>query len=423
MYKKLDSDGNLRIRCIGTSNAVNDTGDSFTIPPEIMLEAWKEYQNIKAPMVLQHTDDEKSDIIIGYVESMDFSPRDWEYTSGIPKYLAYEFTFVLTDTDAIKQAISYEKNGVSMGFLMDWIEIDPTHKIATKLKIEEFSLVTVPANPDCYFNIQEQSEIEEESYGIGEEVMAFGRPFRLRDIVDKSFFLESNGQTYITQASELSKLGYCAALLDTQFTSWIGEIIDKEDVIKWEHSPHITLLYGLKAPAIPSELLDDKIKIRGCLIFEQVDRDILVMELSKSEDLLEAREELEQNEFEKGFDFLPHVTIAEFKKGEAKKYVEDIEQNIPNWIYPEEILTYVYSDGINKLDSIKDEYYSLTNVSLEELENYYSTTLPSYALKKTIALMKDKENWSTDDYNFAKNVINKIKEDDGSYLMSYGYKI
>lgn len=421
--KKLDSDGNLRIQCIITSNRHNDQGQRLTILPSAMLSMWREYQKKSSPIVVQHALDEFQDKIVGYVESIDFTPRDYSYTEGIPEYLKYEAVIVVQDPDVIAAVLSGKYNAVSIAVSPKGegaYFLDESNLIYKEGIIDEISLVDVPANPDCYFNVIDQDEVEEEAFGIGEEVIAFGQYFRLRDIVDGSYFLDGLDYSYMVQSSEVRKVdGYMMAMLPENYNDKFVDFIEQEDVVKWEHEPHITLAYGLNSPTSLAQKIKSPIKVRGGKVFEKEDSDVLVLELSKTQELEDIHLDL-LKETEK--EYIPHITIAYLKKGQGKKYLSMLDEQCINFVLPEDIITYCYSDNTEIVrDSVKTEYYNTLNTDYTTLKNIAKKRFPSYNMKQTLRLLQSRNNWSTEDYEFAKHAIYLIKEESGKDLTNYGY--
>lgn len=144
---------------------------------------------------------------------------------------------------------------------------------------------------------------------------------------------------------------YGCMMLKLQVPHWdsILEIIDERDV--WynpdpngfpkggkEDNPHITLLYGFHDGVSGDEvaksiqqLVKDPISltIKGIGMFEGDDRDVVKFEI-ESEDLSRINQMLrEKFPYSSDFpEYKPHATIAYVKKGEASKYVQELNREI-----------------------------------------------------------------------------------------------
>jgi len=125
-------------------------------------------------------------------------------------------------------------------------------------------------------------------------------------------------------------MAMCNDQVSKKIMEFAQELISKRDVLEWEDTPHITVLYGLhktvKAKAL-TEIIDKHIKhpieatIKKVGIFEGDEQDVVKFDI-ESPVLHKLNKAIRNSvEYTNSYDdFQPHITLAYTKKGTAKKY-------------------------------------------------------------------------------------------------------
>jgi 2'-5' RNA ligase len=105
----------------------------------------------------------------------------------------------------------------------------------------------------------------------------------------------------------------------------------------FEKNPHITLLFGLKVNDFnPNNINFDEFNFSDILIDEigifntKSEFDVLKISIN-SESVCKANKQLCFYPYYSEFpDFIPHITIGYFKKGQAKKYIDQLNKFVDN---------------------------------------------------------------------------------------------
>jgi len=140
--------------------------------------------------------------------------------------------------------------------------------------------------------------------------------------------------------------------------------IDKQNKKDWsfglEDDPHITVKWGIDFddPKPVKEILDGEkggnVTLEDVEIFEQDDYDVLVVKC-KSKALAKLHKKLTNDLKIKDTypTYTPHITIAYFKKGKAKKYADQAKKWFTYYLLDFDFDTVVFEDTRDKKTSIK----------------------------------------------------------------------
>jgi hypothetical protein len=202
--KSLTPTGSLIVRGKATTNIVDRDGESLTIPPKALKEAWPLFQQKEAPVKVEHRRTEEfGDLTVGKVLNLTYSPDNWEYDpinkpelGTIPPKMEIEAVVEITDPRAIQRILSGWLNSFSIGLgVPDDAEIqinNTPYKVLVKVTINELTLCNTPVNPECSFDIVTDESLAEQ-YGvkIGERLEAYGQPAYV-----KGYYVGSDNNKY-----------------------------------------------------------------------------------------------------------------------------------------------------------------------------------------------------------------------------------
>jgi hypothetical protein len=180
--KSFNSDNNLVIKGIATTNRIDKEGESLTITPQALKNGWQVFLSKGAPMLVEHgrTSHFESDKV-GYYVSIDI-PEDYNpLESDIPNKVQITVIGVVTDPEAIRLCLSGYLNSFSVDLSLPspnsvWEKDKGTFKLITSVIINEITICNEPINPDCNFTIvTDQKLIEQYGFSnhIGDKVKAF----------------------------------------------------------------------------------------------------------------------------------------------------------------------------------------------------------------------------------------------------------
>lgn len=176
----------------------------------------------------------------------------------------------------------------------------------------------------------------------------------------------------------------------------IQDLLDPEDVIELEDTPHVTVRYGLQdmTPQKVRQLLSRYprvwIKLGRLSIFENDDVDVLKIDV-QSEELHKVNRALGLHAAENTHrQYIPHVTIAFLKKGTGRKYLH----GLPQFFYGMELLfkTMTYSSSGKEVTELALNKRWQFNTTPEQVQQFQRWLQQRFTEDIVAEAMQDMEN-------------------------------
>ena len=200
--KSINYDGSIVVSGLATTSRLDRQDEQMIVTPKALQDALPAFEANGSPMKVNHGQDERfNDKIVGKVNSLMYLDEDkFDLNNAVQNKTQVQAIATIFDPEAVKLVLEGSLGSFSIGLKIKYTtdsngEKIPSvyyipgtkYEILTAVDILELTICETPANPDCSFEIIQDTDIETL---LGETIEAYGQKAKVLEVAQK------NGEEY-----------------------------------------------------------------------------------------------------------------------------------------------------------------------------------------------------------------------------------